>query len=216
MLIKGGFMVSDIAKRIKLQRQKQNISIDKLAKILGKNRATVYRYENGDIEKLPMAILEPLAKALHTTPAYLMGWQNDENLTNIDIVPIKKIRLPVLGSVACGQPIFAEENLECYLDAIDNIKADFALWAKGDSMVDARINDGDLVFIKQQDMVENGEIAAVLIEDEATLKKVFYEPNKNRLMLVAANKNYQPFIYEGQELEKIKILGKAVAFQSNL
>ena len=83
-------------------------------------------------------------------------------------------------------------------------------------MIDERICDGDLVFIKQQDIVENGEIAAVLSEDEATLKKVFYEPGKNRVMLVAANKNYQPFIYEGEDLNKIKILGKAVAFQSNL
>ena len=83
-------------------------------------------------------------------------------------------------------------------------------------MIEARIFDGDLIFVKKQDMVENGEIAVVLIDDEVTLKKVLYEPEKSRLMLLPANKNYLPLIYEGEDLNKIRILGKAVAFQSNL
>ena len=165
-------------------------------------------------KNIDMYNVQRIADYLGTTTEYLIN--GSTAVGKFKTHPINKIKIPVLGNVACGQPIFAEESLECYVDAIDNIKADFALWAKGDSMIEARINDGDLVFIKQQEMVENGEIAAVLIEDEATLKKVFYEPNKNRLMLVSANRNYQPFIYEGEDLEKIKILGKAVAFQSNL
>ena len=207
--------MSEISQRIRMLRQKYNISIDDLANKIGKNRATIYRYENGDIENMPTSILKPLAEALHTTPEYLMGW--DVNRANkIDIVPLSKIKITVLGTVACGKPIYAEEHLECYVDTIGNIKPDFALWAKGDSMIDARIYDGDLVFVKKQEMVENGEIAVVLVNDEVTLKKVFYEPNKNRIMLMPANKNYQPFIYEGEELNNIHILGKAIAFQSNL
>ena len=81
-------------------------------------------------------------------------------------------------------------------------------------MVDARIYDGDLVFIRQQNMVENGEIAAVLIEDEATLKRVYYDEKNATITLVAANSKYAPFVYHGEELNNIKILGKAVAFQS--
>ncbi len=207
--------MSEISKKIKALRLKYNISMDDLAKKIGKNRATIYRYENGDIEDLPMSILKPLADALHTTPAYLMGWEECSTDT-IQTLPITKIKVPILGTVACGQPIFAEEHLECYVDAIGNIHPDFALWAKGDSMIEARIFDGDLIFVKKQEMVENGEIAVVLIDDEVTLKKVLYEPEKGRLMLLPANKNYLPLIYEGEDLNKIRILGKAVAFQSNL
>lgn len=207
--------MSEISKKIKKLRLKYNISMDDLAQKIGKNRATIYRYENGDIEDLPMSILKPLADALHTTPAYLMGWE--ECATNaIETIPIEKIKVPILGTVACGQPIFAEEHLECYVDAIGSIHPDFALWAKGDSMIEARIFDGDLIFVKKQDIVDNGEIAVVLIDDEVTLKKVLYEPEKGRLMLLPANKNYLPLIYEGEDLNKIRILGKAVAFQSNL
>ena len=208
--------MSEISKKIKELRLKYNISMDDLAQKIGKNRATIYRYENGDIEELPMSILKPLADALHTTPAYLMGWEEDDSNSIINLVPITKVKIPVLGTVACGQPIYADEHLECYVDAIGSIHPDFALWAKGDSMIDARINDGDLIFVKKQEMVENGEIAVVLIDDEVTLKKVLYEPEKNRLILMPANKNYTPFIYEGEELNNIRILGKAVAFQSNL
>lgn len=208
--------MSEISKKIKELRLKYNISMDDLAQKIGKNRATIYRYENGDIEELPMSILKPLADALHTTPAYLMGWEEDNSNSIINLVPITKVKIPVLGTVACGQPIYADEHLECYVDAIGSIHPDFALWAKGDSMIDARINDGDLIFVKKQEMVENGEIAVVLIDDEVTLKKVLYEPEKNRLILMPANKNYTPFIYEGEELNNIRILGKAVAFQSNL
>ena len=207
--------MSEISKKIKKLRLKYNISMDNLAQKIGKNRATIYRYENGDIEDLPMSILKPLADALHTTPAYLMGWE--ECATNtIETIPTEKIKVPILGTVACGRPIFAEEHLECYVDAIGKIHPDFALWAKGDSMIEARIFDGDLIFVKKQDIVDNGEIAVVLIDDEVTLKKVLYEPEKGRLMLIPANKNYLPLIYEGEDLNKIRILGKAVAFQSNL
>ena len=207
--------MSEISKKIKALRLKYNISMDDLAQKIGKNRATIYRYENGDIEDLPMSILKPLADALHTTPAYLMGWE-EYSTNTIKPIPITKVKVPILGTVACGQPIFADERLECYVDAIGNINPDFALWAKGDSMVEARIFDGDLIFVKKQEMVENGEIAVVLIDEEVTLKKVLYEPEKGRLMLIPANKNYLPLIYEGEELNKIRILGKAVAFQSNL
>lgn len=206
--------MSEISKKIKELRLKYNITMDDLAEKIGKNRATIYRYENGDIENLPTSIIEPLAKALHTTPGYLMGWE--EEVKSIEAIPITKVKVPILGTVACGQPIFAEEHLECYVDAIGNIHPDFALWARGDSMIEARIYDGDLIFVKKQEIVENGEIAVVLIDDEVTLKKVLYEPEKGRLMLMPANKNYLPLIYEGEELNKIRILGKAVAFQSNL
>ena len=83
-------------------------------------------------------------------------------------------------------------------------------------MVGARIYDGDIVFIRAQDSVDNGEIAAVIINDEATLKRVYYYPNDSKLILSAENPRYAPFVYVGDELNGIKIIGKAVAFQSNI
>ena len=97
-----------------------------------------------------------------------------------------------------------------------DINADFCLTAKGDSMINARIQDGDIVFIKEMPMVDNGEIAAVIIDDEATLKRVYYYPEKNKLVLQAENPKYEPWVYVNEELNEIRILGKAVYFMSNL
>ena len=99
-----------------------------------------------------------------------------------------------------------------------DIKADFCLTARGDSMINARILDGDIVFIRKQDMVENGEIAAVVVnnDSEATLKRLFYYREKNLLILKAENAAYEDLVYQGEELNQVHILGKAVAFQSDV
>lgn len=125
-------------------------------------------------------------------------------------------RLPILGEIACGTPIFAEENIEGYASPVYGVGADFCLFAKGDSMVGARIFEGDLVFIKKQPRVENGEIAAVLVDDSATLKRVYLYPEEEKLVLAPENPKYKPLVFVGQELSGIQILGKAVAFQSEV
>lgn len=128
-----------------------------------------------------------LAKALHTTPAYLMGWIDEPHreITVDNLFRIETKQFPLLGNIACGEPIFAEQNFEAYVEAGANVHADFCLRAKGDSMIGARIQDGDIVFIKKQEMVDDGEIAAVLIEDEATLKRVYYDQESGVLQLFA-------------------------------
>lgn len=123
-------------------------------------------------------------------------------------------KIPLLGNIACGAPILAEEHIEEYIDIPKHVHADFALTCKGDSMINARIFDGDVVYIRQQEQVENGEIAAVLLDTEATLKRIYYYPEKNMLLLKAENPKYEDFIYVESELEQIRILGKAVAFTS--
>ena len=128
----------------------------------------------------------------------------------------KTKRFLLLGDIACGKPIVANEEKELYVEAGAGIQADFCLRARGDSMIGARIYDGDIVFIQQQDMVDDGEIAAVIIDDEATLKRVNYYPEKNLLILKAENSKYEDLIYTGEELNHIRILGKAVAFQSDI
>lgn len=210
-----------IGDRIKERRKELGLTVDELAERLGKNRATVYRYESNDIEKLPTTVLEPLANALGVSPGYLMGWEQSGDVSALmnkydNIRPIQLKRFPLLDEIACGEPIFADEDKESFVMADMDIRADFCLKAKGDSMINARINDGDLVFIKEMPMVENGDIAAVIIDDEATLKKVYYYPDKGKLVLYPENPAYEPFVYIGEELNAIRILGKAVYFMSAL
>ena len=139
----------------------------------------------------------------------------DELYSKYDnIKPIKMKRFPMLGEIACGEPVFADEDKEHYIMADMDINADFCLTAKGDSMINARIYEGDIVFIKEMPMVENGEIAAVIIEDEATLKRVYYYKEDNLLQLVAENPKYKPLVYQNEDLDHIRILGKAVYFMS--
>lgn len=151
---------------------------------------------------------------------YLLGTsdlrKNDiiESLDNIR--PIKTKKIPLLGEIACGEPRFANEEHESYIEASSDIEADFCLIAKGESMIGARIHDGDVVFIKSQQMVNNGEIAAVIIEDEATLKRWYFYPEKAKLILNPENPAYEPLVYVGEELNSIRCLGKAVCFMSNL
>lgn len=133
-----------------------------------------------------------------------------------NISPIQTQRLPLLGEIACGKPIFCDENRESYVEVGTNIRADFCLRAKGDSMINARICDGDIVFIRQQPMVENGDIAAVVIDNEATLKRVYFDKENGKLVLQAENPKYSPLVYIGEELNNIHILGKAIAFESDL
>lgn len=130
-----------------------------------------------------------------------------------NIIPMPAMRkVPLVGSIACGTPILAEENLDGDVEAPDHVRADFALRCKGDSMINARIFDGDIVYIRQQESVEHGEIAAVLIGDEATLKRVYIYDDC--ISLEAENPQYKPMVYRGEEMNNIRILGKAVAFTS--
>lgn len=134
-----------------------------------------------------------------------------EGISNI--IPMPEMRkIPLIGSIACGAPILAEEHIEEYISIPKHISADFALTCKGDSMINARIFDGDIVYIRQQDTIENGEIAAVLIDGEATLKRVkLYE---DHISLEPENPQYRPLVYWGEEMNTVRILGKAVAFTS--
>ena len=204
-----------VGERIKKRRIELGLSVDQLAERLGKNRATIYRYESNDIEKFPVTAVEPLAKALYTSPAYLMGWTDNEKIDSFSNVhPVGTRSFPVLSAVACGEPILMQDERELYIDASSEIKADFVLVAKGDSMIGARINDGDIVFIRQQPAVENGEIAAVAIDDEATLKR-FYQYG-DLIVLRAENPAYEEMQFRPEDGKTVRVLGKAIAFQSSL
>ena len=133
-----------------------------------------------------------------------------------NIFPLQRKRIPLLGEIACGEPIFCNEGRESYIAAGTDIKADFCLKARGDSMTGARIMDGDIVFIQKDAPLEDGQIYAVVIDDEATLKRVYYDAEDHMLQLVAENPAYKPLIYTGEKLDHVHILGKAIAFQSDV
>lgn len=207
-----------IGDRVKELRLKKGLTQEALAEKLGyKSKSSVAHIENG--RDIPRSMIVQLSEILDTTPAYLMGWEDSEgSLFNKydNIHPIQLKKIPLLGEIACGEPIWADEDKEHYVMADMDIDADFCLTAKGDSMVNARINNGDIVFIKQMPLVQNGEIAAVIIDNEATLKRVYYYPDKNKLVLNPENPAYEPLIYINEELDTVRILGKAVYFMSAL
>lgn len=149
----------------------------------------------------------------------LLEEKNKEDSASIsNLIPITTHKLPMLGEIACGEPRFTNENRESYVDAGTDIKADFCLKAKGDSMINARIHDGDIVFIHRQDIVENGEIAAVVVnhDSEATLKRFFYYRERATLILKPENPAYEDLIFQNEELNEVHVLGKAIAFQSDV
>lgn len=196
--------------RLKELRLARGLTLEALAEAIGTSKQTIHRYESGVISNIPPRKVEALASALGVTPQALMGWESER-------IPIAGARrVPMLGEIACGEPIFASEEHGGYIIADGNISADFCLKAHGNSMIGARIFDGDIVFIRSADMVENGEIAAVIIGDEATLKRVYYYPAEAKLVLSPENPEYAPLVYIGEELNRVHILGRAVAFQSRL
>ena len=197
---------------IKNRRLELQLTMKEVAEKVGVSEATVSRWESGDIENMRRDKIAALAKALQITPAVLMGWDELPSYPNVH--PVASRKLPMLGSVPCGEPVFMSEEYEFQVDTTDEIKADFVLKCKGDSMIGARIYDGDIVFVRKQETVENGEIAVVAVEDEATLKR-FYKYN-DLIVLRAENPAYKDMVFTPADHKQIRILGKAVWFQGRL
>lgn len=207
--------MSDIYQRIKMRREELGLSQEALAKRMGyKSKSSINKIEMG-INDIPQSKVLAFARALNTTTAYLMGDDDSREINSIPpgFEPIPKMqKVPLVGHIACGQPITAEENLEGYVDAPAEKQIDFALTCHGDSMIDAGIHDGDTVYIRKQEEVENGQIAAVRIDEEATLKRVYYYPEDTKIVLQPANVAYAPQVYVGEELEAISIEGLLIGF----
>ncbi|WP_334100792.1 LexA family protein [Anaerotignum faecicola] len=203
---------------IKTRREELGMTKVRLAELVGYDRSMITKIEQGKVD-LTQSKISAIAKALQTTTMKLMGDEEGDD-TPSNILPLPKTRkIPLLGTIACGEPILATENVAEYVDMDTDIHADFALRCNGDSMINARIFDGDIVYIRKQNSVENGEIAAVLIdgvesESEATLKRFFRENDKIRLS--AENPMYADKQYYGEEMNQVRVIGKAVAFLSTV
>lgn len=212
----------ELYKNIKRRRQQLKMTQTDLALKMGyADKSMIAKIEKGNVD-LPQSKILAFANVLETTPGELMGWDYEAEPTETvdNIYKLDKIKLPMLGKmlgkVACGEPIFADEDRESYIMIGTDIGADFCLQCQGDSMINARIHDGDIVFVKKTDIVENGEIAVVIIDDEATLKRFFYYREQNLVILKPENPKYQDIILTGEQLNQVRVIGRAVAFQSDV
>lgn len=201
---------TDLSSRIRQRREQLSLSQEELAARMGyRSRSSITKLEKG-INDLPRAKLEELAAALDTTPAWLMGLA-DLPCPPTGFEPLPEMaRVPLVGSIACGTPITAEQNIECYIGVPAAWHADFALTCHGSSMAPT-ICDGDIVCIRRQPEVEQGEIAAVRIGEEATLKH-FHRQGETVMLLADNTAVCPPMVFAGPQLEEIQIEGRAVGF----
>ena len=211
-----------LSKNIRFLRKQRGWGQDDLATRLGyKSYTTIQKWESG-VSDPPLKIVHALADLFQidihdlTNRDLELSGPRISSIPDVpNIISIPEMRkIPLLGTIACGEPILATENIDEYISIPKELAGDFALTCKGDSMINARIFDGDIVYIRQQDTVENGEIAAVLIDNEATLKRVKF--HDDRLILEPANPLYDPLVFRGEDMNNVHILGKAVAFTSTI
>lgn len=192
-------------------RKRARLTQQELADMTGLSRSAIGMYETGKREP-DLETFELFADFYNVDMNTLTGRSSSPVLPS-GLSPLPASRsYPLVGDIACGTPILAEQNITEYISFPDDLNADFCLRCRGNSMIDARIHDGDIVFIRIQPEVENGEVAAVLIGEETTLKRVYLD--RGVLTLMPANPAYPPMVYSGDQLTEVRILGKAVSFLS--
>ena len=201
----------DIGRIIERRRNELDLTLEEVGNAVGVSKSTVKKWESGFIENMKRDKIAALSAVLKISPVALITGDLDIP-SNIQPMPSYQM-LPRIGRIACGQPITAEENIEDYDPVPDYVKADFTLLCKGDSMINARIFDGDIVCIKQNTEVRSGDIAAVLVDgDEATLKRL--RIFDDHIILEPENPTYRPFSFWGEDMNKVRIIGKATHFIS--
>lgn len=207
-------------------RKANGMSMERFAELSGMSKAYVSILERN---KTPRGDEPSPSFEKYRDVAKAIGMDVDELIRRVDgkislqtpssptpsniMPPPHTVKVPRLGVIACGTPILAEENIETYDSVPEYVQCDYTLICKGDSMINARIYDGDIVCIRQQAQVEDGEIAAVLVgDDEATLKRVRYYPD--HIILEPENPMYKPLVFWDEQMNDIRIIGKATHFIS--
>ncbi len=207
--------MSILSVRIRQRREELGMSQEELAARMGyRSKSSITKIEKG-INDIPQNKVEDFAAALETTTAWLLGLESEVSAVPAGFEPLPRMtQVPLVGSIACGTPITAEQNIERYIGVPADWHADFALTCHGDSMAPT-IRDGDIVCIRRQPEVEQGEIAAVLVGEEATLKH--FHRQGDTVMLLADNAAVcPPMIYAGPQLAELQIEGKAVGLCRSL
>ena len=205
--------MSELSSILKRRRKELGLTLAQIADEMGVAEATVQRWESGNIKTIRHEKIGRLAELLKVSPAALMGWNDNLSVALPDnILPLPGMReWKVLGGTACGDPLYLDLDGETIL-APDYIDADFVFRCVGDSMIGARILDGDIVFVKSCN-VDNGQIAVVRIGEEYTLKRIYR--GEDYLELRAENPAYPPKIIRGDQ-ENAEIIGRAVHFLSRV
>ena len=204
-------MSNELSQKLYYLRKKHNLTLEQVAEVVGVGKSTVRKWETGMIANMRRDKIALIAKALHTTPAYLMGWEEEGT-------PSDPLRVPVLGKVAAGIPIEAIEEILDYEELSPDMARDgseyFALQIKGSSM-EPKISDGDVVIVRKQPDVDSGQIAIVCVNgDEATCKKIMKQDTG--ILLLPLNPTFSPTFYSNEDIERIPItiLGRVVELRA--
>lgn len=199
-----------VGARMKARRLYLGLSLNEVGKRMGSTATTVKRWEDGIVGSIKTTRLKEIAQALQTTPEYLLGL--DEQVVpvqGVEQIPMMRT-VPIVGEIMQGAQILSDSNFTGQANTPAEIKCDFALKVEDDAMINARIFAGDLVFVEQQSDVENGDLAAVLIDKAVIIRRVY--KYKGRMELRAENPTYSVINIEGSDLLNVKIVGKPVAF----
>lgn len=201
----------NFSERLAAAMRDRKISTRKLSELTGIPKSAIQRYTSGQTDKIPIDRMQLMAEAMGVDPASVMGWSTtaDTSLPS-NLIPINQLhrqRVPVIGHVAAGVPIMAEQEYEACVES--PVECDAALIVDGDSMAPTYLR-GDLVYIRQQPDVHDGQVAVVLIDDSATMKHVYHTPTG--LLLVSDNPAYPPMDIRGDEHDYLSIFGLVVGY----
>lgn len=205
----------NISNNLSYYMEQNNVNNKELAAILNVSESTVGKWI---LKKSTprMGVIEKIANHFNIEKSDLIEDKSkNTNLSQIQGIKIIKkfANVPLLGEIACGEPIFCQQNYEGFFQIDEDLdKPDFCLTARGDSMIDVGIHDGDLVFMKQTPVVENGKIAGVIIDDDVTLKR-FYKKD-HEIILQPENKSYSPIILRENDGQNIRIIGEMIGMYS--
>ncbi|WP_077700297.1 LexA family protein [Staphylococcus hominis] len=196
---------------IKSRRKELNLTLEQVGDLVGVGKSTVRKWETGDIENMKRDKIVKLAKALRVSPSYIMGI--DEEQPQLETLPVKKI--PVVSKISAGLPIYSEENLIDYIyfatNKLNSDKEEFGLKVSGDSM-DKIFQDGDIVVVEKDSVVENGQLGVVMINGyNATVKRIRYNDDQIILIPESNNQSHYPQVYGKND--EVKIIGRVVASQ---
>lgn len=208
----------DLYERIQSLAQDKGYKIGGLAKAAKISTSILYDLRDGRTQNLSRKTAEKVSAVLEVSVDELYGETSESTIFDVrGVLPVPKtVKRPLLGVISCGEPVLSDENFEGYYDVPEMFsKCDFILKCEGDSMTGARINNGDFVFIKQQTIVDNGQIAAVLVDgSEKLLKRVYI--SESSIVLQAENPAYPPLVFSKEEMNRVNIIGKAIGFASTI
>lgn len=198
-------------KRFKEKREEKNLTFDQIVLMTGISRSNLQRYESGETEKIPLDAALKIEKALMLPKGYLLGYSED---IPSGLVSVEKAFVPLIVSTNGMRPVFNDSVMQVATVECDVQKASCCYYMDDNSMVGARINKGDVVFIKSAESLENGDVGAFILNDKIIIRKYYFD-GKNHI-LCPASTEFSPESFRGLKSSNVKIIGKVIAFQANL